>query len=173
MLLADLDQRKSMRLQSQRQRVVLEALLRRGWKGSRFAERLDLRQRGKRWMAHLFPGRERRAMFFVHDGQANGVSAPESLEMERESFWGACFLRQEKIPGRDDKRAIFAARHEHAIGVGFEARIAKVVEKREIVECGFGDAAFGEQAESAVERRLHHALLFKNIRESPVAHHCG
>src|SRR6266403_144237 len=117
-----------MRLQSQRQRVVLEALLRRGWKRGSFAERFDLRQRGKRWMAHLFPGRERRAMFFVHDGNAHRTCAPEILEMECESFWGACFLRQEKIPGRDSNRAIFAARHEHAIGVGVQARVANLVE---------------------------------------------
>ncbi len=33
--------------------------------------------------------------------------------------------------------------------------------------------AFGEQAEAAVEGRFHNALFFKNIGESPVAHHFG
>ncbi len=35
----------------------------------------------------------------------------------------------------------------------------------------FGNAALGEQTEAAIKRRLHHALLFKNIGEGPVTHH--
>src|SRR6267143_4734254 len=130
MLLADLDQGKSMGLQSQPQRIVLESLLSRRRKRGGFAERIDLRQCGGRWVAHLVPSGERRAVFCVHDGEANSVGASETLEMECESFWGAGFFRQEKIPRRDNKRAIPAARHEHAVGVGFEALIAKLVEKR-------------------------------------------
>ena len=88
-------------------------------------------------------------MFFVHDGQANGVRASETLEMERESFWGACFLRQKKIPGRDNKRTIFAARHEYGVRIHIKARVAQLMEQRKIVKRSFGDAAFGEQAEAA------------------------
>src|SRR6266700_3413327 len=47
------------------------------------------------------------------------------------------------------------------------------MEKRKVVEHRFGDAALGEQPESAVEQSLHHALFLKNIRERPVAHYFG
>ena len=58
-----------MRLQSQRQRVVLQDLLLRRRKRGGFAERIDLRQCGERWVAHLVPSGERRAVFCVHDGE--------------------------------------------------------------------------------------------------------
>src|SRR5260221_10827092 len=45
------------------------------------------------------------------------------------------------------------------------------MQKREIVERRFRDAALGEQTEPTVERRLYNALLFKYIGERPVAHH--
>src|SRR5260370_41433169 len=116
MLLAELDQGKGMRLQSQRQRVVLEGFFTLRRKRGGFSECFDLRERGKRRATHFVPGWERRAMFLVHGGDPNRLGASETLEMERESFWGARFFGEEEIPGRDNARPIFAARHEHAIG---------------------------------------------------------
>jgi len=86
MLLGEFDQGECLWLQSKSERAALERLrLRCGQRGG-FAERLDLRERGKRGPAHFFPGGERRAVIFVDDGDTGGLCTSEPVEMQRDGF---------------------------------------------------------------------------------------
>ena len=72
------------------------------------AELLDLREGGKRGAAHFVPGRERRAVVLVHDGDASGMLGAETLEVQRDNLWRAGFLGEEEVPHGDGERAITA-----------------------------------------------------------------
>ncbi len=73
LLFAEFDEREGLRLQSESERAALEGT--RSGCGERggFAERFDLSGGGKSGTAHFFPGRERRAVLFVHNGDAGGL----------------------------------------------------------------------------------------------------
>src|SRR5882762_11568950 len=162
-----------MRLEREREGAVLEYLRLRSRQRGGFAECLDLRWRWECGPPHLFPGRQRRAVFRVDDGDPRGWRPAEILEAQRDCFRRTGFSGQEEIPHGDGERAVFAARDEDAIGVDVEACVAELMKKREVVEGGLRNAPFGEQTKAAVEWRFHDALFFKNIRERPVAHHFG
>src|ERR1700737_1433330 len=47
------------------------------------------------------------------------------------------------------------------------------MQKRKIIESGFGNAALGEQPKATVERSLGDSLFLEDVRKSPITHHFG
>ena len=102
-------------------------------------------------------------MIFVHDGDARGVRAGETFEMESYDFGRTCFFWKKQVPGSDGERAVLAASDQGGVGIYIETSFAELMQEPKVVEGRFGDAALGEQAKATVERSFHHALFFEDV----------
>ena len=83
---------------------------------------------------------------------------------------GGVAHRRGVVPQCQHHGAVVAPGHQGRVGVRFQLAIAQLVQHREGVECGLGDASRGDQAEAAVERIAHDALFLEHVGERPVAH---
>ncbi len=131
-----------------------------------FSQVGNLSLRGIAGRSHFFVERMNVAVLAI-DARDRSMTETRSFESQRDCLGVAGLLGRSIVPDCDDERAVLLARNQGSIGIQSEALVAELMQNFEGGEGGLGNPIFGEQAETAVVKRLlHHALFFEHVGET-------